>query len=118
MNPHPIFEVAKLEHKAIDAPFIVTYIEFHSNPDLPDLAYGKIVFFVTHFLNLNILQRFNTSILLLITNILLSSFYSKPASPIELTDNDSFLPSDNPNITNLMVSQVFHYDLAKQHNFR
>ena len=35
--------------------------------------------------------------------------------PIELTDTDNYLPPDDPNITNLMVS---HYDCEKQHNLR
>ena len=34
---------------------------------------------------------------------------------IELTDTDNYLPPDDPNITNLMVS---HYDCEKQHNLR
>ena len=35
--------------------------------------------------------------------------------PIELTDTDNYLPPDDPNITNLMVS---YYDCEKQHNLR
>ena len=35
--------------------------------------------------------------------------------PIELTDTDNYLPPDDPNITNLMVS---HYNCEKQHNLR
>ena len=35
--------------------------------------------------------------------------------PIELTDTNNYLPPDDPNITNLMVS---HYDCEKQHNLR
>ena len=42
------------------------------------------------------------------------SLYSHPL-PIELTDTDNYLPPDDPNITNLMVS---HYDCEKQHNLR
>ena len=42
------------------------------------------------------------------------SLYSH-AIPIELTDTDNYLPPDDPNITNLMVS---HYDCEKQHNSR
>ena len=37
LNSHPVFQVAKLEHKTTPAPFIVTYIGFHRDPDLPDL---------------------------------------------------------------------------------
>ena len=35
--------------------------------------------------------------------------------PITPSDTENYLPSDDPNITNLMVS---HYDCAKQHNLR
>ena len=35
--------------------------------------------------------------------------------PITPSDTDNYLPSDDPNITNLMVS---HYDCATQHNLR
>ena len=30
LNPHPVFQVAKLEHKTTPASFIVTYIDFNS----------------------------------------------------------------------------------------
>ena len=36
LNPHPVFQVAKLEYK-------ITYIEFHGDSDLPDSAYGKTI---------------------------------------------------------------------------
>ena len=42
------------------------------------------------------------------------SLYSY-AIPIELTDADNFLPPDDPNLTNIMVSL---YDFEKQHNLR
>ena len=35
--------------------------------------------------------------------------------PITPSDTENYLPSDDPNNTNLMVS---HYDCAKQHNLR
>ena len=35
--------------------------------------------------------------------------------PITPSDTENYLPPDDPNITNLMVS---HYDCAKQHNLR
>ena len=35
--------------------------------------------------------------------------------PKKLTDTDNYLTSDDPNFTNLMVSQ---HDCAKQHNLR
>ena len=38
--------------------------------------------------------------------------FSKPITP---SDTENYLPSDDPNITNIMVS---HYDCAKQHNMR
>ena len=45
LNPHPIFHVAKIEHKTTPAPFEVTFTDFNRDPKLRDLAYGKIVFY-------------------------------------------------------------------------
>ena len=118
LNPHPVFLETKLEHKTTPAPFIVTYVEFNRDPTLPDLTYGKIMF-TTLFQASNTLHhskthmfRNNTQIIFytLLHNILYSH-----TIPIELTDTDNYLPSDDPNITNLMVS---HYDCEKQHNLR
>ena len=41
--------------------------------------------------------------------------YSTHTIPIELTDTDNYLPSDDPSFKNIMVS---HYDCEKQHNLR
>ena len=41
--------------------------------------------------------------------------YFTSSIPITPTDENQYLPSDDPNLTNLMVS---HYDCAKQHNIR
>ena len=41
--------------------------------------------------------------------------YSTYAIPFELTDTDKYLPSDDPKITNLMVS---HFDYTKHYNLR
>ena len=59
----------------------------------------------------------NTHILLFITHLLFLSLnsYFTSSIPINPTDDDKYLPSDDPNITNLMVS---HYDCEKQHNLR
>ena len=44
LNPHPVFQVAKLEHKTTPSHFIVTYVDFNNgDPALPDLTYGKIM---------------------------------------------------------------------------
>ena len=43
---------------------------------------------------------------------LFNSTFSIPITP---SDTENYLPSDDPNITNLTVS---HYDCAKQHNLR
>ena len=40
INPHLVFQVAKLEHKTTPAPFIVTYVDFNRDPTLPDSTYG------------------------------------------------------------------------------
>ena len=44
LNPHPVFHVAKIEHKTTPAPFEITQIEFDRDPQLPDLTLGEIVF--------------------------------------------------------------------------
>ena len=44
-NPHPVFHVAKIEHKTTPARFEVVHIDFERNPNLPSLTYGKIVFY-------------------------------------------------------------------------
>ena len=60
---------------------------------------------------------FNAHIILFITHLLLFfiNSYFTSSIPINPTDDDKYLPSDDPNITNLMVS---HYDCEKQHNLR
>ena len=65
----------------------------------------------------NIQLPFKTHVLLIITHIFLFSInpYITSSIPIKPTDDDKYLPSDDPNITNLMVS---HYDCEKQHNLR
>ena len=49
-----------------------------------------------------------------LTNFILYSFLLTLTStiPISHTDKENYFPSDNPNITNLLVS---HYDCEKQH---
>ena len=44
-NPHPVFHVAKREHKTTPAPFEVVHIDFERDPNLPSLTFGKIVFY-------------------------------------------------------------------------
>ena len=34
-NPHPVFHVAKIEHKTTPAPFEVVHIDFERYPNLP-----------------------------------------------------------------------------------
>ena len=45
LNPYPVFQVAKLEHKATPAPFIVTDVDSNRDRTLPDLTYGKIMIY-------------------------------------------------------------------------
>ena len=45
LKPHPIFHVAKIEHKTTPAPFEVILVDFNRDPELQSLAYGKIVFY-------------------------------------------------------------------------
>ena len=72
---------------------------------------------VTHTLVLNIRHPFKSYTTSYITTIILflHFFNSTFSIPIALPDTENYLPSDDPNITNLMVS---HYDCAKQHNLR
>ena len=73
--------------------------------------------FVTHIQDLSIILPFRLYITLYITNLILYfHFHNLTLSiPITPSDTDNYLPSDDPNITNLMVS---HFDCAKQHNLR
>ena len=43
LNPHPILHVPKPEEKTPSAPFMVTYIEIHDDPDGPDITYGNYI---------------------------------------------------------------------------
>ena len=72
---------------------------------------------VTHIPVLNIQHLFKPYTTFYITNLLLylHLFNSTFSIPITPSDTENYLPSDDPNITNLMVS---HYDCAKQHNLR
>ena len=65
--------------------------------------------FVTHIQDLNILHLSRLYTTLYITNLILQlQFYNLTFSiPITPSDTDNYFPSDDPNITNLMVS---HYD--------
>ena len=70
---------------------------------------------VTHtpVLNIPLLSRLYTKFY--ITNPILHShlFTSTFSIPITPSDTENYSPSDDPTITNLMVS---HYDCAQQHN--
>ena len=72
---------------------------------------------VTHILVLKIQPPFKVYATFYITNLILylHLFTFTFSIPITPSDPDNYLPSDDPNITNLMVS---HYDCAKQHNLR
>ena len=72
---------------------------------------------LTHTQVLNILPPFKLYTTFYITTLILYVHLFKFTSSIPITpsDTENYLPSDDPNITNLMVS---HYDCAKQHNLR
>ena len=72
---------------------------------------------VTHITVLNIQHPFKPYTTFYITTLILylHLFNSTFSIPITPSDTENYLPSDDPNITNLMVS---HYDCAKQHNLR
>ena len=69
----------------------------------------------TPVLNILPLSKFYTTFY--ITTLILYShlFNLTFSTPITPSDTENYLPSDDPNFTNLMVS---HYDCAKQHNLR
>ena len=73
--------------------------------------------FTSHLLDLITQLPFKLYVFLYMTNILLYSYLITSTSTISIspTNKDDYLPSDDPNITNLMVS---HYDCEKQHNLR
>ena len=72
---------------------------------------------VTHIQVLNIQHPFKPYTTFYITTLILylHLFNSTFSIPITPSDTENYLPSDDPNITNLMVS---HYDCAKQRNLR
>ena len=72
---------------------------------------------VTHIPVLNIQHLFKPFTTFYITTLILylHLFNSTFSIPITPSDTKNYLPLDDPNITNLMVS---HYDCAKQHNLR
>ena len=63
----------------------------------------------------NILLLFNTYTSSTYILLFYITIYFTSSIPITPADDNQYLPSDDPNITNLMVS---HYDCAKQHNLR
>ena len=73
--------------------------------------------FVTHTPVLNILPLFKLHTTFHITNLILylHLFNFTFSIPITPSDTKNYLPLDDPNNTNFMVS---HYDCAKQHNLR
>ena len=73
--------------------------------------------FTTHILDLSTQLPFKFCVSFYKTTILLYSYLitSTFTIPISPTNPDIYLPSDDPNFTNLMVS---HYDCEKQHNLR
>ena len=62
--------------------------------------------FITPILILNTQRPFRILISIYVTNLVLHSFILPLTStiPITITDTETYLPSDDPNITNLMVS--------------
>ena len=72
---------------------------------------------VTHTPVLNTLHPFKLYTTFYVTNLILylHLFNFTFSIPITPSDTENYLPSDDPKITNLMVS---HYDCAKQLNLR
>ena len=67
--------------------------------------------------DLNTQLHFRLNVFLYITTIVFYSYLitSETSVSISPTNIDDYLPSDDPNFTNLMV---FHYDCAKQYTLR
>ena len=63
----------------------------------------------------NILLLFNKYTSFTYILLFYYTIYFTSSIPFTPTDDKQYLPSDDPNITNLMVS---HYDCAKQYNLR
>ena len=62
LYPHPVLQVSKIEHKTTPAPFEVIHIHFERHPQIPDLTYGKIVFYNPYSgLNYNFLLNYTLS---------------------------------------------------------
>ena len=62
-------------------------------------------------LNIPLLSKLYSTLYLTNLKLHLHLFNFTFSIPITLSDTDNYLPSDDPKITNLMVS---HYDCAKQ----
>ena len=62
LNHHPVFHMAKLEHKATPVPSEVTNIDFIRDPHLPDLAYGKIIYLLQPLFSTEISNFFQISL--------------------------------------------------------
>ena len=75
------------------------------------------LYFLTHILVLKTQPPFKLYTFVYITNVLLHSFIQtfKTTIPITPPNTEDYFPSDDRNITNLMVS---HFDCEKQHNLR
>ena len=116
LNPHPIFHVSKIEHKTSPAPFEVKHIDFERDLNIPTITLAKSSS-VTRTQVLNILPLFELLTTSYITILILYShlFNFTFSIPITPSDTENYLPSDDPSITNLMVS---HFDCANQHNLR
>ena len=116
LNTHPIFHVSKIEHKTSPAPFEVYTLNLNEISIYLLLHMAKS-HSVTHTQVLNILTLFELFTTSYITTLILylHLFNFTFSIPITPSDTENYLPSDDPNFTNLMVS---HYDCANQHNLR
>ena len=97
--------------------FLKSYILILKETQIFPLYYMEKFYFTTPTLDLNTQLLFRLLTFIYITTILLYSFLISFTSniPITPTNTDKYLPSDDPNFTNLLVS---HYDCEKQHNLR
>ena len=116
LNPHPIFHVSKINIKLLLL-LLKSYTLILIETSKYLVSHMAKSSSVTHTQVLNILRLFELLTTSYITILILYShlFHFTSSIPITPSDTENYLPSDDPNFTNLMVS---HNDCAKQHYLR
>ena len=87
-NPHPVFYVAKIEHKTNPAPIEIVHIDLERGRNLPSLTKCKIIF-TTQTLALNTQLLFRLYAFIYITKVLLHSFMLTFTTTIPITPTNT-----------------------------